>query len=89
MDTNKIKKGLGRGLSSLIGETKNGTDTSLLNNLGGNFVHISYMVNVIRIMDNFSSWIFNVCVLFLMCSYCHKETLSVIGGIYGINEICR
>ena len=23
MDTNKIKKGLGRGLSSLIGETKN------------------------------------------------------------------
>ena len=30
MDSNKIKKGLGRGLSSLIGETKTDTNTNEL-----------------------------------------------------------
>ena len=32
MDTNKIKKGLGRGLSSLIGETKTEVNINKLSN---------------------------------------------------------
>ena len=43
MDSNKIKKGLGRGLSSLIGETKAEIN---INNLSDNTISIGQVLKI-------------------------------------------